>query len=107
MKNPQTNKLEIIEGSITFVPNAPKAIQVAVNFQQRELYEGSFLRKPVLSFSALLPYDSKVFSLIENGDLNSLVKMFTMREACLTDRDLDGRSLLNVSIGNLFSDLHL
>lgn len=80
---------------------------MAVNFQQRELYEGSFLRKPVLSFSALLPHDSKVFALIEKGDLNSLVKMFTMREACLTDRDFDGRSLLNVSIVNLFSNLNI
>lgn len=98
VKNPETDELEIIEGSIIFLAHAPKTTQIAITFQQRNLYEGSILRKPVLSFSALLPKDSKVFSLIESGDLNSLMKMFILREACLSDRDLDGRSLLNVSI---------
>lgn len=71
------------------------------------LYEGSFLNKPILSVSALLPLDSPVFRSIESGDLNSLVKMLTLREACLTNRDSDGRSLLYVSILWVFEDQNI
>ena len=81
---------------MVFSPNRPYMAQVAVTFQQQILHHGSFLTKPILSVSALLPEDSKVFQLIKNGDLKGLMKSLYLREARLTDRDLDGRCLLNV-----------
>lgn len=94
----QSDTLEILDISFTFLPNIPQTPRIAVDFQQRMSYEGSFLKKPALSVSALLPRDSKVFRLIENGDLDGLIKSLSLREAFLTDRDCDGRCLLNVSI---------
>ena len=70
--------------------------QVAVAFQQQILHHGSYLAKPVLSVSALVPRDSKVFQLIEAGDLEGLVKSLSLKETRLTDRDRNGRCLLNI-----------
>lgn len=94
----QNDTPEILEMSFAFLPNIPQTPRIAVDFQQRMSYEGSFLKKPALSVSALLPRDSEVFRLILNGDLDGLIKSLSLREAFLTDRDCDGRCLLNVSI---------
>ena len=89
---------ELLEASFTFLPNNTQNPWVSVDFKQSMSYEGSFLRRPALSVSAILPKDSEVFRLIRNGDLNGLIKLLSLRKAFLTDRDLDGRCLLNVSI---------
>ena len=81
---------------MVFSPTKPRTAQVAITFQQQILHHGSFLKKPILSVSALLPEDSKVFQLIKKGDMRGLMKSLSLREARLTDRDLDGRCLLNV-----------
>ncbi len=94
----ENHELGTMDASITFVPKTPQSSHIAVCFQQRMLFSGSFLKKPILSVSALLPDDSEVFLLIQRGDLNSLVKKLSLREASLTARDSKGRSLLNVSI---------
>ena len=73
------------------------AARVAVTFQQNMSYTGSFLRKPILSVSVLLPEDAEPFKLIQAGDLSGLIKSLSLKKSRLTDRDLDGRSLLNVS----------
>ena len=93
-----TDLPEVLEVSFAFLPNNFKKPRIAVSFQQRLSYEGSFLKKPALSISALLPPDSEVFQSIEKGDLNGLIQSLSLRKAFLTDRDLEGRSLLNVSI---------
>ena len=89
---------ESLEVSFAFLPNNPQNPRIAVNFHQRLLYEGSFLKKPALSISALLPHDSEVFHLIEEGNLSGLVQLLSLGEASLTDRDQQGRCLLHVSI---------
>ena len=89
--------LEIIEESFAFLPSNTRNPRIAVNFMQRLSYEGSFLNKPVLSVSAILPKDSEVFQLIKKGDLGGLIQSLSLRKAFVTDRDVDGRSLLNVS----------
>ena len=94
----RTDFPEVLEASFAFLPNNIRNPRIAVVFQQRMSYEGSFLKKPALSISALLPDDSEVFRLIEEGDLNGLKRSLSLREAFLNDRDLEGRSLLNVSI---------
>ena len=98
MDNSQNDVLETLEASIAFMPNVPENPRIAVSFQQRMSYEGSFIRKPILSVSALLPDHSEVFELIISGDLKGLRKVLTLRKAHLNDRDTKGRSLLNVSI---------
>ena len=69
-----------------------------MKIQQMNSYAGTFLKKPPLSISALLPPDAESFRLIKAGDLNGLIRLLSLREAFLTDRDLEGRSLLSVSI---------
>ena len=94
----RTDFPEILEASFSFLPKNFQNPRIAVKVQQMNSYAGTFLKKPALSISALLPPDAEPFRLIEQGDLNSLIRLLTLREAFLTDRDLEGRSLLNVSI---------
>ena len=92
---------ELLEASFTFLPNNGQNPWISVDFKQSLSYEGSFLRRPALSVSAILPHDSEVFRLIEKGDLSGLIQSLSLRKAFLTDRDIDGRCLLHVSIGSL------
>lgn len=96
-RDAQSTTPEVLEVSLEFLPINPQAPRIAVDFQQRMSYQGSFLSKPVLSVSALLPDDSKIFLLIKDGDLDGLMKSLSLKEAFLTDRDYEGRCLLNVS----------
>ena len=89
---------ELLEASFTFLPNNAQNPWISVDFRQTISYEGSFLRRPALSVSAILPRDSEVFRLIQAGDLSSLIQSLSLRKAFLTDRDFDGQCLLNVSI---------
>lgn len=101
--NAHVKELGDFEASITLMPNitsepdARRRTRIAVFLQQRMLHEGSFLYRPLLSISALLPRNSKVFDLVSEGDVPGLIKLLSSRDACLNDRDLMGRSLLNVS----------
>lgn len=96
--NSQNDELEFLEASFTFVPNAPNTNQIVVTLHQQKFYDRVSLRNPILSFSALLPDDSRVFRLIKSGNLKGLIRMLTLGEARLSDRDSSGRSLLNVSV---------
>lgn len=89
---------ETLEASFSFLPKNFQNPLIAVKILQTNSYEGSFLKKPALSISALLPPDAESFRLIKEGDLNGLIRLLSLREASLTDRDLEGRSLLSVSI---------
>lgn len=72
-------------------------ISISVTFQQIT-YANTFLStKPVVSFSTHIPYDSPVFSAIEDGDLDGLIKLLSEGQASLNDRDVEGRCLLHVS----------
>ncbi|KAL8823587.1 MAG: hypothetical protein Q9191_005720 [Dirinaria sp. TL-2023a] len=103
MEDSQSKESETLEASITFVPNSSQTAQIVVTFQQRLSYQGSFLRRPTLSVSALLPEDSNVFWLIKRGDLHGLMKALNLRKAYLSDRDVKGRCLLNDSLHLLFN----
>lgn len=98
MQDTLTDIPELLEASFTLLPNNAQNPWISVDFKQSMSYEGSFLRRPALSVSAILPYYSEVFKLIEKGDLNGLIRSLSLRQAFLTDRDLNGRCLLNVSI---------
>ena len=94
----RTDFPEILEASFSFLPKKVQNPWIAVKIQQMNSYAGTFLKKPALSISALLPPDAEIFWLIEEGDLNGLIRSLSLREAFLTDRDLEGRSLLSVNI---------
>lgn len=89
---------ETLEVTFSFLPKNFQNPRIAVRILRTNSYEGSFLKRPALSISALLPPDAETFRLIEEGDLNGLIRSLSLRKAFLTDRDLAGRSLLSVSI---------
>ncbi len=86
------------ELSFAFLPNNHQRPRIAVDIRERLSYEGSFLRKPALSVSAILANDSEVFRLIKDGNLEGLIRSLSLRKVFLTDRDIDGRCLLSVSL---------
>ena len=94
----QNETLGSLEATIAFVSDLSNAARIAVIFQQNMSYTGSFLRKPILSVSVMLPEDAEPFQLIEAGDLKGLSKSLSLKKSRLTDRDVHGRCLLNVSI---------
>ena len=84
--------------SVSYLPPSSNKTHIAIFLSQHQVEEGCVLRSPMLCVSALLPKESEVFQVIENGDLNRLHRMLWTREASLNDRDTSGRCLLNVSI---------
>jgi hypothetical protein len=50
-----------------------------------------------ITYQEIIPNTSEVFSIIEYGQLDDLLRALEDRTARLTDRDEEGRSLLNVS----------
>ena len=50
-----------------------------------------------ITYQETIPNTSEVFSIIEHGQLDDLMRALEDRTARLTDRDEEGRSLLNVS----------
>jgi hypothetical protein len=50
-----------------------------------------------ITYQAIIPNTSEVFSIIERGELEDLLRVFEVGTASLTGRDEEGRSLLNVS----------
>lgn len=89
--------------SVIYVPRSPSKAHIAFALSQRTFFEGCSLKTPVLAVSAMIPDDSEVFRVIKNGELDRLMKMLTLRQASLTDRDTKGRCLLNVSSATAFS----
>jgi hypothetical protein len=49
-----------------------------------------------ISYQATRPNDSEIFSIVRYGKLEELLKVLEEKTASLTDRDEEGRSLLNV-----------
>ncbi|KAK0509564.1 hypothetical protein JMJ35_007958 [Cladonia borealis] len=97
-ENSQNETLGSLEATIAFMSNKSNAARIAVTFQQNMSYTGSFLRKPILSVSVLLPEDAEPFQLIKAGDLEGLKKSLSLKTSRLTDRDVGGRCLLNYAI---------
>ena len=106
-ENPQNETLGNLEATIAFMSDLSNATRIAVTFQQNMSYTGSFLRKPILSVSVVLPEDAEPFELIQAGDLQGLMKSLSVKKSRLTDRDVRGRCLLNVSILGLLVSLIL
>jgi hypothetical protein len=50
-----------------------------------------------ITYQAMIPNDSKVFKIAESGKVEDLIGLLKNGDASLTDRDEEGRSILNVS----------
>ncbi len=50
-----------------------------------------------ITYQAILPNDSEIFKIVRSGKPKDLLKALEAKTASLTDRDEEGRSLLNVS----------
>lgn len=50
----------------------------------------------------MIPNQSIIFRVVSAGDIDGLIKMLKEGSGRLTDRDEEGRSLLNVSYHSLF-----
>ena len=106
-ENSHNETLGSLEATIAFMSDMSNASRIAITFQQNMSYTGTFLRKPILSVSVILPEDAEPFQLIQAGDLEGLIKSLSLKKSRLTDRDVHGRCLLNVSILGLLVSLVL
>lgn len=89
--------IEAFGGTIAFVSKTEsRNSMMTLSFQQKMSYQGSYLQKPIIFFSAIVPEDSEVFSLVKRDALDDLLRLFAAGGAKFTDRDPDGRSLLAV-----------
>ncbi|KAL9118919.1 MAG: hypothetical protein Q9187_004526 [Circinaria calcarea] len=87
--------IEVFEGTIAFLSRSDyRNSMMSLSFQQKITYQGSYLRKPTIFFSAIVPEDSEVFSLVKKDALDDLLRLFAEGAAKYTDRDPEGRSLL-------------
>jgi len=50
-----------------------------------------------ITYQAIIPNDSEVFKIAGSGEVKELIELLVKGTASLTDRDEEGRSLLNVS----------
>jgi hypothetical protein len=84
-------------GTISILPRTKKRkMQIRASFFQHMTQNGGYSFAPTISFHAVIPDDSKVFQLVEDGDLHGLRQMLQDGLASLTDCDTYGRSLLGV-----------
>jgi hypothetical protein len=84
-------------GTISILPRTKqRQMQIRASFFQHMTQNGAYSFAPTISFHAVIPNDSKVFQLIEDGDLDGLKQMLQDGLASLTDCDTNGRSLLGV-----------
>ena len=101
--NQETNQQveNIFEGTISLIPeeNVSK-VKISASFLQKWTENGYFSLKPTLSFCAVIPDDSRIFTLTSEGDLNGMIHHIQQGHGSLTDCDSKGRSLLNVGIRN-------
>jgi hypothetical protein len=92
-------------GTISILPRTKKRkMQIRASFFQHMTQNGGYSFAPTISFHAVIPNDSKVFQLVEDGDLDGLKQMLQDGLASLTDCDMDGRSLLGVRFSILAGD---
>lgn len=55
-----------------------------------------------ITYQAMIPNNSEVFQIAQYGQVQELISALAQGTARLTDRDEEGRSLLNVSCNKLF-----
>ena len=95
---------EALDTRITFIPiRTPSSSFAAVfDFSPRR---DSFAR---ITYQAMIPNQSMIFRVVSAGDIDGLIQMLEEGSGRLTDRDEEGRSLLNVSYhGSFFKQANI
>ncbi|KAF8248642.1 ankyrin [Wilcoxina mikolae CBS 423.85] len=97
---PADHENTIFTGTLTITPNGNATdgnsrLRLTASLQQKVECNGYYSLKPTLSFSAVLPLNSKVFELAKNGDVQGLLRLLSERKASLSDSDTAGRQLLH------------
>ena len=85
------NTAEVFIACMTFVPKDVKfGYKISSSFLQTLTANEALSRIPTLSFCRMIANDSKVFSVIDEGDLNGLLRLLEDGDAALTDCDEEG-----------------
>lgn len=91
--------VNIFEGTVNLIPNETiSKTKISTSFWQKCTENGYFSLKPTLSFCAIIPENSHIFTLVREGDLEGLIRHVQQGHASLTDCDPEGRTLLNVRL---------
>ena len=99
LKDSRYEWTEVFEAHIAMMPKI-QAAWITIKLQQRLIYQGYSLQRPILNVSAVIPNDAEVYDVIRRNDVNGLINLLHSRRAALSDRDSDGRCLLNASLSN-------
>ena len=83
---------------ITPVSASSSRSQIVIDVASKTYHDRTIFLTPMLTFRAIVPDDSEVFRVVENGSVRKLRKLLNNGKASLGDCDSMGRSLLNVSI---------
>lgn len=94
---PEQEVEDIFEGTVSLIPKrTDRQTKISASFFQRVTKHGFFSLSPRLSFCAIIPDNSEIFALVENGDLKGIINHLQQGKTSLSDCDSEGRSLLNV-----------
>ncbi len=89
--------VDVFEGTINLIPASDfSRTKISTSFLQKSTVNGYMSLKPTLSFTAIIPDDSEIFTLTRRGDLQGIIDHVQQGHASLTDCDTKGRTLLNV-----------
>ncbi|KAM0808709.1 hypothetical protein AB5N19_09052 [Seiridium cardinale] len=93
------NELDEFSATLSFLPSANVSHKrmLTISLQQIESLDAVSLRIPRIHVNRIVPRDSLVFKLVQDGALDELRELLTQGEASIRDHDEDGRSLLNYS----------
>ncbi|KAK9415363.1 hypothetical protein SUNI508_10553 [Seiridium unicorne] len=93
------DELDEFAATLSFLPSANVSHKrmLTISLQQIESLDAVSLRIPRIHVNRIIPQDSLVFELVEEGALDELRELLTKGEASIRDHDEDGRSLLSYS----------
>ena len=88
---------DIFEGIVSFIPKrTDRRTKISTSFFQRLSQDGFSSLSPRLSFCAIIPDNSEIFALVQCGDLKGIINHLQQGKPSFSDRDTEGRTLLNV-----------
>jgi hypothetical protein len=87
------NSGEDLAARVAIIPSDPETHSFRVVFE----FTPQLNLPSNLSYQAMIPNGSEVFNIVASGQVKELIEALENGTASLTDRDQQGRSLLNVS----------
>ena len=84
---------EVFAAKVVIVPNVRRIRSLRVIFDFPPILDPI----PKITYQAMIPNDSEVFKIVASGQVERLIEALDLGSTSLTDRDEEGRSLLNVS----------